>query len=71
MPESALLSFGRGAQDCAIKMPAIASGLAEARPLHAAPEPAAQSAYDGAAGAWRGERAARAVLKFSGCQVQT
>jgi hypothetical protein len=73
VPEIALLSFGRGAQDCAIKMPAIASGLAdsEARPLHDAPEPAAQSAYDGAAGAWRGERAARAVSKFSGCQVQT
>jgi hypothetical protein len=62
VPESALLSCGRGARDCTIKMPgAVASGLAEARPLHDAPEPAAQPAYDGAAGAWRGERAARAV----------
>jgi hypothetical protein len=44
----------------------IASGVpvAEARPLHAAPEPAAQPAYDGAAGASRGERAARAVFKL-------
>ena len=67
VPESALLSFGRGARDCAIKMPAIASGLAEARPLHDAPEPAAQPAYDGAAGAWRGERAARAVFRLSSC----
>ncbi len=33
--------------------------------MHDAPEPAAQPAYDGAAGAWRGERAARAVLKLS------
>jgi hypothetical protein len=64
VPESTLrllLSFGRGARDCTIKIPAIASVLAEAGPLHDAPEPAAQPAYDGAAGAWRGELAARAV----------
>ena len=69
VPESAVLSFGRGAQDCAIKMPAIASGLAEARPLHDAPEPAAQSAYDGAAGAWRGERAAGLKLSSSNLKL--